>query len=607
LELTNPAIGDYAYSAEDLLVWDYDGSQWVETDKIVPDQMTPASDANPLSDGTVTAGTSAEYSRGDHIHPLNISTSVPISDTADGAVGTSVNYSRSDHSHPINISSTTPLQDSTGSVGTANSYARSDHQHTINVETNASNIPQVDGVGVNGSSTYYSRHDHVHPQQLTYDGNVTATKFIKTGGLASEVLCANGDTTTIDSKLSRQYNSGTGGYIRLCVFPAGTSTGVPYIQFQVQCNTNAMQTIDLVPNYSVNGISALYGVFTAPSYVQTIMNVYYGVDQLLHTHTGTGSQAIYSAWIHMMSGSGMVTVSVSKQGTYWPTRVTEILTQDIVTSITGSQTQIPMSFNLGTGGIIGDILQVNPLSRSYSSYGNGIRIGNSNSDLTSALYLGCIKTAINTTQTGQWEISKTSDNALTVNPSSLRQADHSVGLSINSDSSIIKFNNNELVNVGTDQTINGTKIFNGIFQVNPAGTNYYEGIRIAKASNGLSQIQFGVDPAQYSGQIQGQWAAGIMIRQDTMTQEFVICFTSDFGNDNRGLRISADGNTLSFNGSVIAGTGASTGASNGSVNYSAGNPILWGLNSVDTNGGFYSNGTNICWRARPITLGSVPP
>ncbi|KAA6371815.1 MAG: hypothetical protein EZS28_032659, partial [Streblomastix strix] len=108
-QLVNPALGDYAYSAEDLLVWDYDGSQGVETDQIVPDQMTHASDANPQTDGTVTAGTSAEYSRGDHIHPLNISTSVPISDTADGAVGTSVNYSRSDHSHPINISSTTPL------------------------------------------------------------------------------------------------------------------------------------------------------------------------------------------------------------------------------------------------------------------------------------------------------------------------------------------------------------------------------------------------------------------------------------------------------------------------------------------------------------------
>ncbi|KAA6364918.1 MAG: hypothetical protein EZS28_039555, partial [Streblomastix strix] len=559
-------------------------------------------------DGTVTAGTSAEYSRGDHIHPLNISTSVPISDTADGTVGTSVNYSRSDHSHPINISATTPLQDSTlGSVGTANSYARSDHQHTINVETNASNIPQVDGVGVNGTSTYYSRHDHVHPQQLTYDGNVTATKFIKTGGLASEVLCANGDTTTIEDKLSRTYNSGTGGYIRLCVFPAGTSTGAPYIQFQVQCNTNAMQTIDLVPNYTVNGINALYGAFTAPSYVQTIMNVYYGVDQLLHTHTGTGSAAIYSAWIHMMSGSGNATVTVSKQGTYWTQRVTEILTQDIVFSISGSQTQIPMTFNLGTGGIIGDVLQVNPLSRSYSSYGNGIRIGNNNGDSTSSLYLGCIKTAINTTQAGQWEISKTSDNALTINPSSLRQTDHSVGLSINSDSSKITFNGNELVNVGADQSITGRKTFAntslGSIQINATDTSYGEGIRISNSPlYNVSTIYIGTSHTNTSGEIDGQWT---IIKRNA--GELCICRTADQNTDNKGLMISADGNTLSFNGSVIAGTGATSGASNGSVNYSAGNPILWGLNSVDTNGGFYSDGPKIYWRAKPVTLGAVPP
>ncbi|KAA6359095.1 MAG: hypothetical protein EZS28_045379 [Streblomastix strix] len=92
-----------------------------------------------------------------------------------------------------------------------------------------------------------------------------------------------------------------------------------------------------------------------------------------------------------------------------------------------------------------------------------------------------------------------------------------------------------------------------------------------------------------------------------MSQEFVICLTSDFGNDNRGLRISADGNTLTFNGSVIAGTGATNGASNGSVNYSAGNLILWGVNSVGTEGGFYSDGPKIYWRAKPVTLGAVPP
>ncbi|KAA6358512.1 MAG: hypothetical protein EZS28_045961, partial [Streblomastix strix] len=410
-------------------------------------------------------------------------------------------------------------------------------------------LPLVDGTASAGISTSYSRGDHVHPQQLTYDNDITATKFIKTGGLATEVLCANGDTTTIDSKISRTYNSVTGGYIRLCVFPAGSSTGAPYIQFQVTCNTNAMQTIDLVPNYTSSGI-ALYGVFTAPSYVQDIYNVYYGVDQLLHTHTGTGSAAIYSAWIHIMSSSGMVTVTVSKQSTYNIDRVTEILTQDIVSSITGTQTKIPMTFNLGNGGIIGNMLQVNPSDRNYNLYSNGIRIGN-NTTNQSALYLGCSTSAINTTQAGQWEISKTSDNTLTINPSSLRQADHSVGLNISSDSSKITFNGNELVKVGIDQTINGTKIFNGIFQVNPAGTYNNEGIRIAKASNGLSQIQFGCDSNQTSGQIQGQWAAGIMIRQDTQSKEFVICLTSDFGNDDRGLRISADGNTLSIDNQYI--------------------------------------------------------
>ncbi|KAA6392258.1 MAG: hypothetical protein EZS28_012213 [Streblomastix strix] len=41
--------------------------------------------------------------------------------------------------------------------------------------------------------------------------------------------------------------------------------------------------------------------------------------------------------------------------------------------------------------------------------------------------------------------------------------------------------------------------------------------------------------------------------------------------------ISADGNSPSFNGTVITGTGATNGATNGSVNYSAGNPILWEL------------------------------
>ncbi|KAA6364629.1 MAG: hypothetical protein EZS28_039843, partial [Streblomastix strix] len=253
------------------------------------------------------------------------------------------------------------------------------------------------------------------------------------------------------------------------------------------------------------------------------------------------------------NGSGNTTVTVSKQGTYWPQRVTEILTQDIVSSISGSQTQIPMSFNLGTGGIIGDILQVNPLSRSYGSYGNGIRIGNSNSDLTASLYLGCVKTTINTTQAGQWEISKTSDNALTINPSSLRKADHSVGLSINGDSSIIQFNGNELVNVGTDQTINGIKKINNVLQVNPTNTgDYTEGLRISRSTNNQwSNIQLGCDTNQINGFIDNQWLVGTPGGDFLNPLGFVIVKAGQQMTANRGLMISADGNTLTFNGRVL--------------------------------------------------------
>ncbi|KAA6373837.1 MAG: hypothetical protein EZS28_030636 [Streblomastix strix] len=110
------------------------------------------------------------------------------------------------------------------------------------------------------------------------------------------------------------------------------------------------------------------------------------------------------------------------------------------------------------------------------------------------------------------------------------------------------------------------------------------------------------DPNSSTGTLPDQWNIAVFD-----TGEIKLALGAQVNQANRGLMISADGNTLSFNGSVIAGTGASTGASNGSVNYSAGNPILWGVNSVGTEGGFYSDGPKIYWRAKPVTLGAVPP
>ncbi|KAA6389545.1 MAG: hypothetical protein EZS28_014928 [Streblomastix strix] len=411
--LPESADGDFAFSTESGTVWMYsdepqaESSTWYNSGQVVPDQVSPASDAVPLVDNaTGVAGISTEYSRGDHQHPLQISSVLPSADTATGEAGTANTYARFDHTHHVNLSNGVPLKDSgTGTAGASNIYASATHQHPLNIDPTVANVPMVNATAAaNGTSDFYSRNNHVHPQQLTYDGNITATKFIKTGGLPTEILCANGDTTAIDAKLSRTYTDSE--WIRLCVFPAGNS-----------------------PKYTENGITNVYGIFTAPTYMVQ----------------------------------------------------------------------------------------------------------------------------------------------------------------------------NYVLNAGTPSSFAGVSC--GAVQINPNGNNFYEGIRISRSAvSNYSGIYLGCNPSLTSGSLTDQWSI-----VNTPTGELRIGVGEQLLNDNQGLQISADGNTLSFNGSVIAGVGATNGASGGTVNYSAGNPILWGVNSVDTNGEFYSNGPKVYWRARPITMGSVPP
>ncbi|KAA6375952.1 MAG: hypothetical protein EZS28_028521 [Streblomastix strix] len=113
LALSDVSKGNYANSSEDLLIRLYDTS-WYETDQIVPDQVTPASDATPLSDGTATAEFSIEYSRRDHGHLLNVTTTIPPSDFASGSI-------------------------------------------------NASTVQIGNCVDANGTSAFYARHDQVRP------------------------------------------------------------------------------------------------------------------------------------------------------------------------------------------------------------------------------------------------------------------------------------------------------------------------------------------------------------------------------------------------------------------------------------------------------------
>ncbi|KAA6397649.1 MAG: hypothetical protein EZS28_006819 [Streblomastix strix] len=139
-------LHDFAFSAERRTVWMYD-QNWYNSGDIVPDQITPASDANPLIDsGTGVVGTSTEYSRGDHQHPLQVSTVLPSKDTSVDTVGQARTYARYDHYHPIQTIDTIPNSDiADRSYGTFESYARNDHSHPINVQINASIVPIVNG------------------------------------------------------------------------------------------------------------------------------------------------------------------------------------------------------------------------------------------------------------------------------------------------------------------------------------------------------------------------------------------------------------------------------------------------------------------------------
>ncbi|KAA6373753.1 MAG: hypothetical protein EZS28_030719 [Streblomastix strix] len=475
--------------AESGTVWMFDAN-WYNSGDIVPDQVTPVSDALPIVDGTAAAGISTEYSRGDHVHPLNITTTIPVSDSASGSVGTANYYARSDHSHPLNISTTIPPQDSaSGSVGTTSYYASNDHSHPINVETSASNIPIVDGVGANGSSAFYARQDHVHPQQLTYDGNVTATKFIKTGGTSNDILLADGST-------------------KQSVLAGRSFTVIDPEQY--------------VKLYTFIAVLITYGFYT------------------------------------------LMLVSIDMENCALPTGYSSI------------QQLFPNSY--------GNI-QVNSTTNQFSQ---GIRISRSTNTNQSGIFLGCDPLSTTGSLQDQQNIVNTTAGQFRIGVND-QITEANQGLTISADGQALTFNGNQFVDLTTDQSLSGIKTFHKLVQVIPsANGTFNEGIRISRhPANQWNNIQFGRDPNTNSGKIDNQWLVGSTGNNGANYFGFAIVKTGEEGQADRGLQISADGNTLSFNGQVIAG---------GSVNYSQSSTILWGTKSLGTDGGFYTNGTTVFWR-----------
>ncbi|KAA6369218.1 MAG: hypothetical protein EZS28_035254, partial [Streblomastix strix] len=424
-----------------------------------------------------------EYSHGDHVHLLNVTTTIPPSDSASGSVGTINYYARNDHSHPLNITTSIPPQDSaSGSVGTANYYARSDHQHPINVETNASNIPIVNGVGTNGSSAFYARQDHIHPQQLTYDGNVTATKFIKTGGTSNDILLADGSTkqSSIASKTFTVIDPEQ--YVKLCTILAENSNTDNSIKFEVTTRTGFGQL--QFNQHWTNG---------------------YGISEYQYLFIPTLATGISKAWILYFNDS------VDRYGELWckidyysyntyiyATEVSAFQGKIINILTTDGQTALPQDYSVIQQlfpNQFSTVLQVNPIIN--GTFNEGIRIATNPAKIWSNIQFGSDPNSSVGFIDGQWLVGSTGNNG--ANPLGFiivkaRQEGQNSGLQINQFGNVMYF---------YGQYVSGN------IQINPTATGYDDGLRISRAeptSTGNSSIQLGCSRTSTTGSIDGQWS-----------------------------------------------------------------------------------------------------
>lgn len=128
-----------------------------------------ASNATPVIDGTAAAGSSALYSRGDHVHPTDTSRYAASNPSG---FQTAANITTSLTPYALLASPTftgTPTLP-TGTVAVTQTAGNS----TVAVATTAfvqaalptaytTPLPAMDGTAANGSATQWARGDHVHP------------------------------------------------------------------------------------------------------------------------------------------------------------------------------------------------------------------------------------------------------------------------------------------------------------------------------------------------------------------------------------------------------------------------------------------------------------
>ena len=127
-----PTVGDSDDAWGGYLNSDLDGIDSVVHGIQTSIPTVPAASATaPVMDGTASAGSSAAWSRGDHVHPSDTTkynTSNPSGYQTAAQVTAALAPYALTTSVPV-ASSTTPLMDGTAAIGVGTTWARADHAH----------------------------------------------------------------------------------------------------------------------------------------------------------------------------------------------------------------------------------------------------------------------------------------------------------------------------------------------------------------------------------------------------------------------------------------------------------------------------------------------
>lgn len=202
------------------------------------------SDTPPVMDGTASAGSSANYSRGDHVHPTDTSRASQADMTAlQGQVYN--NYQEltgeiNTVDAKIAFSSAAPLMDSSSpSSGSSPYQARADHVHPTDTSrasavdvalltarmdgfsgsaTPSNTAPAMNGTAAAGVSNSYSRGDHVHPSDTT--------KLDIAGGTINGPLEVRGQLTEV--KKTGIVSTSAIGWVRVANVPVYAGTMVEF-------------------------------------------------------------------------------------------------------------------------------------------------------------------------------------------------------------------------------------------------------------------------------------------------------------------------------------------------------------------------------------------